>query len=325
MTTTMSKITFACTITKTSGILTILAPNGKDCKINLNLTDNAGLTSEEQSLVYGLEDEKTADLTAAEMRSLVSIREKTTKVNNMTGNFANKTVVATVAQTINRTNYGAGETAEERSIDRMVNAAKKLNEKISMLIYDIPVVKNGDCPNPSHILWHYGFRLNDSCWVLPESSLNSPRVQKLLEHWKHHNISTYIIPYAAEALAQIRAIANEKIREEIVRAHTSLITRIASADARLVEAIKALEEKEKEGQEVTAKDREKVDAYRDNTVRSIIRTASEHLEASIHCAERFDESENVEDLIAGLRQAIQASAAAFNASMRAKGSKPVTI
>lgn len=260
------------------------------------------------------------------MNVLVSIRAKVDTLKMTNGQaLAQDTVSGTSDHRSMNGPESYYNTAEEQRIKRQEQVNATLSGEIVMLIYDIPVVKNAQCPNPSHILWWYGFRLNDSCWVLPEKGINSPAVQELLTHWKQHNISTYVIPYAEKALSQIRAIASEKLRQEIIRAHTSLIQRIGSANERLETARKEMEQKEKEGQEVTEKDREKADSYRDNTVRSIIKAAGESLNASVSCAQMFDETESVESLLEGLRQAIRSEAEAFNAQMKLKNSKPVKV
>lgn len=206
---------------------------------------------------------------------------------------------------------------EEVRIEQLSKTIESCKGELSMLIYDIPSSKNQECPNPSSLLWWYGFRLNKSCWVLPEKGLNSSKVQNLLSHWKQHGIEVHIIPYAEHALAQIRAIARTKLEEEIRRVHTSLITRIASASDRLQEAMTELEAQE----DTTQKERDLVASKRDNEVRAILEKSAEGLKASIACAEAFDETETVSDLIKGLRQAIRSEQATFNALMRQKQSK----
>jgi hypothetical protein len=76
---------------------------------------------------------------------------------------------------------GHGLDQDERRVNQLERISES-TEKMYMLIYDIP--DKSDEPNPSGLLWWFGFRLNLSCWGLPQRGLDSGRVQGLLRHWQ---------------------------------------------------------------------------------------------------------------------------------------------
>jgi hypothetical protein len=158
---------------------------------------------------------------------------------------------------------GQGEVSKaEADLKRLEKAAKTLAGDVYMLIYDIPDALSEVCPNPSGQLWPVGFRLNKSCWVLPQASLDSSTVRELLAHWSNHpGVECHIIPYADRALKQIREIAAEKIRQRVVEIHTSFIKRLDAASERLEKAERNWTKWPRETPDVvSSRDYEKVEA-----------------------------------------------------------------
>jgi hypothetical protein len=217
------------------------------------------------------------------------------------------TCEVTEARISNRVN-GYGVDNAERRINQLQKVVKEVDQQYSMLIYDIPTSMNEECPNPSRTLWNYGFRLNLSCWVLPERGLNSHDVKELIALWKSHGLETHVIQYSKEAMGQIREIARTKLREEIVRVHQSLIERIGNASDRYKEAEKELLSR---ATPATAADFERLEALRIGNVRGALTAAGQALEASVNCARMFDEEENVKDLLKGLRAAVASEKASL--------------
>jgi hypothetical protein len=230
---------------------------------------------------------------------------------------AGNTVQVTESRHSSRTR-GHGVDEVEIRVDALQRAVKGTESGFYMVIYDIPVKMNKQCPNPSHIFWRYGFRLNDSCWVFTGKGLNTNCVQSELRLWQQHKIATFIIRYHDDEVAQIRAIAQIKLEEEIRRVHTSLITTIDRADQQLKDALV-------EVSCVTPEARDEAQKKRDLAVRARINTATEALDAAISCAEHFDTSESVSELLRGLRMAVRSRAITFNHSAREKHIKRVTV
>jgi hypothetical protein len=317
--------THVCTVTLAGRVVTVTAPNGKACSIDLIRARQLGLTLSQLDLLDKARNAagQTLDLTVPEMKVLVALRDKQGAVSQV----QQRTVVATANGVDQRTRVvgnGQGEVGKaETDLKRLEKAARTLQGDVYMLIYDIPDALSEVCPNPSGHLWPVGFRLNKSCWVLPQASLDSPTVRELLAHWSNYpTVECHIIPYAERALAQIREIAAEKIRSRIVEIHTSFIKRLDAASERLEKARTELDEVSRETPEVVSqRDYDKVEATRDNNVRSIIKQSAASLEAALTCARLFDAEENVEDLFEGLRQAINSQVLSFNASMAQKQGK----
>jgi hypothetical protein len=267
---------------------------------------------------------QTLDLTVADMKVLVQLRDKQGAVNQV----QQRTVHATANGVDQRTRVasnGQGEVGKSRGRTEEAGDGlpRPLQGDVYMLIYDIPDALSEVCPNPSGQLWPVGFRLNKSCWVLPQVSLDSSTVRELLAHWANYpGVECHIIPYAERALAQIREIAAEKIRQRVVEIHTSFITRLDAASERLQRARAELDQVSRETPDVVSQqDYDKLNAIKDNNVRAILKQSASALEAALTCARLFDEEENVADLFEGLRQAINSQVLSFNALMAQKNGK----
>lgn len=211
----------------------------------------------------------------------------------------------------------------ERNIGRLQQAVDMLaNDGHIMLQYDIPDRKKAVCPNPSHILWRYGFRSNLSVWILPQKSLKNPVIEQLLEHWNRNGINYLPLPIHDRAVQMTREVAAEYLREEIRGWHESLIENIGAAADRLGEAKAAVLADESKG----TTELERAEDARNNAVRKHIRDAIERLETSIQCAELFDDNgDDTKALIDGLRSAIRSQAESFNAMARMRRIKPAPM
>lgn len=238
--------------------------------------------------------------------------------------------------------------SDEQKVDRamariqgMEKLAGKLNEPHYVFTYDIDDDKKAKNPNPSHAMWMhdeskvdrrgrpqkwrfpgmwaFGFRYQLSCWIVPQSSLDSPKMQRIREHWERNGIESRAIRQHDSELANIREFAAVALRKELITLHTSLIEGIASADAIMAEKIAELG---KEGKPLaTEANVTGLRAVRDNKVRARLKKSAEQLQAAIACAEAYDAMERTHDLRDGLKHAIRAAAEAFDADMRSKRSK----
>lgn len=296
----------------------------KSLTLNIPRVRSAKLTPDQRSIavaVCGLMAGEEIALTRPQMELLVAVRE----ASSVALDTAKATVIDTAAGLDRRTKGSYRSTGDADVAEARINRAEAvinevLADKVSMMIYDIPETLNKQCPNPSALLWRYGFRLNKSCWVMPQKSLDSAEVQSLLSHWQSYKIECHVIPYSEEAMGQIRDIARNKLSEEITRVHTALITRIGNASERYEELRRNLM-----GDHATAKAYEDAERAKDNAVRAILKTSAEALDGACACAERFDETMHVSHLIAGLRAAIRAEVATFNEGARVKGAKASTV
>jgi hypothetical protein len=317
-----------CKVTYNSDKVTVKSPKGGQVTVPMDTLRFEYLPLHRKLTRHCPGIEGLVNLTGNEMRCLMTVEGSELcrltgeeKADKQVQDNTNKVVESNFEQRI----HGTGELSEERNITRLEKSVELLKGEIFNLIYDIPTVKNEVCPNPSHILWHYGFRLNLSCWVLPKKSMEAPRIRKLLAHWREHNIETFIIPFAEYAVAQIRQIAVDKLQAEIIRAHTSLIERIDAASQRLREAEIEMDKREQQNKEsVSWKERELADKARHNQVRAIIRQANDNMLACLDCARAFDETEKVRDLLNALRKAVETQALLFNSNIP-RGTKPVEL
>src|SRR5947209_2849757 len=125
-------------------VLTITAPNGKVCLINLDRARKLGLTLAQMDLLSKVREAAgaTVELTIPEMKVLVSIRDKQgAATQGPAKGVQRKTVQATANGTDLGTN-GTGNSSDEvgraeAEVKRLQRAAKKLSGDVYMLIYDI--------------------------------------------------------------------------------------------------------------------------------------------------------------------------------------------
>jgi hypothetical protein len=324
-TVTLTPTTHTCTVTLSGRVVTVTAPNGKTCEIDLIRARQLGLTLSQLDLLDKTRNAagQALDLTVADMKVLVALRDKQGAVSQVQQRTVHATARGVDRQTRVASN-GQGEVSRaEADLKRLEKAARTLQGDVYMLIYDIPDALSEVCPNPSGQLWPVGFRLNKSCWVLPQASLDSSTVRELLAHWGDHpTVECHIIPYAERALAQIRDIAAEKIRQRIVDIHTRFIKKLDNASRRLEKARAELDQVAKETPDVVSqRDYDKLSALKDSNVRAILKQSAASLEAALTCARLFDAEENVADLFEGLRQAINSQVLSFNALMAQKHGK----
>lgn len=308
---------------RTPTTLTLTSTGGKNITLTLNLKTLESLwdtlTAQEQSTYSWVENDTPVNATVeialsmAEMQHFKSIKEKVTprtiekSANVMLNGIKSMTNSSATASDV---------THHEHRISHLQNVVTACDESYWMLQYDIPEVKNDDCPNPSALLWRYGFRSTKSVWILPERNLKAQEVVDLLALWTAHKIKVRVWKYDAEEVSKIKDAAREELEDEIRRAHTSLIESIGSADKQLKEAL------EIEGP-MTPNSVDKAEEYRDNRVRATIRIAAEALDRAIACAQLFDQTENVNDLLEALRETVNSHKNSFNVKMYAKNRKPV--
>jgi hypothetical protein len=132
--------THVCTVTLAGRVVTVTAPNGKTCKIDLIRARQLGLTLSQLDLLDKARNAagQTLDLTVADMKVLVALRDKQGPVKQV----QQRTVHATANGVDQRTRVvgnGQGEVSRaEADLKRLEKAAKTLAGDVYMLIYDIP-------------------------------------------------------------------------------------------------------------------------------------------------------------------------------------------
>ena len=203
------------------------------------------------------------------------------------------------------------------SLEKGIIAASK---GFTLLQYDIPQKLASACPNPSRLLWGFGFRMTLSVWILPNGSFECAPIQRLVSHWegyKAQGLRCRIVPAGEFSAEQIRTILNEELSDAIRDCHTSLIVNIDNAAKKLDEARNKLNASEK--------DLTGAQSAHDGSVRNHIKNAGAMLQNALQLAEMFDISEDTKTLIAALRMAAQSQAEAFNASAKLRNVKQITL
>jgi hypothetical protein len=223
---------------------------------------------------------------------------------------------------------------EAAELERLHAAVKTLEGgELVSLSYYIPSSLAKECPNPSWLLWHFGFRFDLSGWFLPRAALETRVIKKLLAHWQQYpctslqaadGVECTILRQHPDEAEHIRQIAQSRLEARIREIHTSLINGIDSADKRLQEAQTALQQAN-EGLQVGDMSREEVllQTKRDGEIRQSIRNADRDLNAAISCAMIFDETETISDLLNALRNTVRSTRESQNAMFLARGAKTV--
>jgi hypothetical protein len=301
--------TFAMTVVYTNDNLEVSIGTKA---INIPLATIDSWSSEEQSLVYSLMNNPSPHEQELTLEDLQALRDLYDRLLNKTFEQAVEvTVQKTAAEAEFRTRATGLDYAELR-INQLEATFQAGVDGYVLFIYDIPQKKNKECPNPSCLLWHHGFRLNKSCWVLPinEKGIRHKRVKNLMARWNVHLIEQHVIRFHEEDNKKIREIAYAKLIEELGRIERSLNNAIIQADKKLQELL-----------EDESVESEKAEVLRDNKVRTKIRKSCEALEAATKCAELFDNFGRSKDLIAAKRLAVAAHAEIFNIDAKEKGIK----
>lgn len=224
-----------------------------------------------------------------------------------------------------------------RSMERVVNKLRKAGGLV-LFNYYIPVelsVAGIDTAtgirhdvridNPAARFRGLAVHLDGSNWLMPADALSDEAIVSFCRQMDRYTDfvggsgeapAYWSTPLREEEYRKFIDIADKKFCNHVRQLSASLIDCIANADARLREAMAA-----PEWATMTPKDRAAKENYRNNCVRSRIKRADEELSAAIECAERFDASERVSDLIDALRAAIRSERTSFNAIARSRGVK----
>jgi hypothetical protein len=292
-----------------------------------------GIAQSERALLAALvADVKTPPKTSKQPKQPKpkppAVNSNNSKASSKAKGTAGDVAKATVDEVANRTKARAwGRTplgADNLHLRGLDNIHKAVNEQMWDLTYDIPSALNEQVPNPSPVLWRFGFRKELSVWVLPQKSLDSPVIQELLSFWEAHGVKTHLVRYHPDDFQLVRDMAYDALRKEVQRVHASLIERLESA-SKALDAARAELDKDSEGKHTTHADYDRVEKRHDNARRAIINAAAKSLNASIDCARAFDATEAVDDLLQALQHAVRSEALAFNALASKKHIKGVSF
>jgi hypothetical protein len=231
-----------------------------------------------------------------------------------------------------RTN-GQGLTAVERRVNTLEKVSQGDFGRVYMLIYDIPsppapgladtphgkrMKQVADaCPNPSWTLWRFGFRLNLSCWVLPEKSLNAVTVQRLLAHWRQFpEVETHVIEYHPDAVAQIKAIASKKLMEEAGKLCESLMERTLASK---------MQWDKLEAEAKTFQQSERAKVLFGQQVKDILREVMKHHNILLECVQLWEDDGQCRTALAGLKQAARGEEVWYNAQAALNKMKEIDV
>lgn len=310
--------TYACKIEKTNNILTVTAPAGEKCIIDLSSTDDASLSSDEQGLLYSIEDEAEAALSIPQMRVLVSIRSKINKVKSAPAmEKAIQQSAQHAAVMVERASFRDSRAVDqvEREVEVLDKIAKSLTGDVWKIDYDISTQVRKIVGDPCSAMWKLGaFPTSESVFCIRDEDLQKPAAQELFDLWRKNGAKFWQIRYHPDDLHVVKEQAVARLDEKCKQVKASITARILKADKDLTDAQAELDA----NAEATEKDRELAVNTRNNTVRSILRGAWEDLRAVALVAERFEETDSVSEMIEGLRATLKLETQVFNKLMKAK-------
>lgn len=186
-------------------------------------------------------------------------------------------------------------------IQKLKTSVDKLEGKVFYQIeYDIPDRITRWCPNPAGWLWRYAYHSGLSKWTITEDEMKKQDIVDFFSRCQVWGAKLVVIKYDPSEIDKIREAAREGLRTLLIEAHTSLITGIDKLDRELEEF----------GPPTVADV-----SRRDNQVRAKLKIAGERFANALSCAELYDDSMDIADLIAGLREVIAGQQEAFNARM----------
>lgn len=243
---------------------------------------------------------------------------------------------------VNKALCGTGYGSTEQKIhqaEQLDKAVSKLREgqRFYLLDYDIPAPtkrepkkKVTDVTNPSSMFWPIAFRFGGSIWCFTDETIKYGTVDLFMAEMrkssaKYGRHKFHITPIDRDAVATVIERAQEALCERMIEIDESLQEKLSNAATASEKAEKEFAERTAQKGTVSWKERQIVQAKRDNAVRAIIKKAANDLRDACKCAERYDVSGTVKDLVGGLRKAIIAQATAFNAHAQAVRISPVMI
>lgn len=244
--------------------------------------------------------------------------QRTTRTKSNLREAIAATAEELAVQTMERVT-GRGLDSQERELSRLEQISNDLKEPFYLLSYDI--ADNSGCPNPSGRLWHLGFRKQLSVWGITHRGLMDPRMQALATEWNEYGITWDIIRQHDDERAKFYSWARHKLEEHVRELHTSLIDRLDGAAKRYDKAKAALEELVAKGEVPNAREWERLIERREDNVRGALKDASDALAAAIECAQRFDDTEDTQQLLKAYRHAVRSAALSHNKEMDAKKAK----
>lgn len=243
-----------------------------------------------------------------------------------------------VSKALRGTGYGSTEQKIHQA-EQLDKAVSKLREgqRFYLLDYDIPAPtkrepkkKVTDVTNPSSMFWPIAFRFGGSIWCFTDETIKYGTVDLFMAEMrkssaKYGRHKFHITPIDRDAVATVIERAQEALCERMIEIDESLQEKLSNAATASEKAEKEFAERTAQKGTVSWKERQIVRAKRDNAVRVTIKKAANDLRDACKCAERYDVSGTVKDLVDGLRKAIIAQATAFNAHAQAVRISPVMI
>lgn len=260
--------------------------------------------------------EFTVDFEVSELRILKNLHDRsvaTVKPVAVQSNTGNKVE----AMALRAARHSTGSDANECRLNRLDNAAKTLEGDVWYIDYDMSTELRQLLGCPCGTLWALGgVSISESVFVMRDADYQSEATQTTFAQWREAGIGE--LNEHREHPADIAKLCNRirrRLDAEITKMKASIVANILKADERLVKAQQELDARE---QPATQKDRQQVDASRDNRVRAILRNAWDDLASVVKSAGRFEESDSISEVVAGYREAVNAAARAFNAQMVVK-------
>lgn len=206
---------------------------------------------------------------------------------------------------------------EIKQVELLQRIAERCAEDVVLITYDIPDEKKDVCKNPSKQMWRYGFRTNKSCWLVLKKFVDDEHswLSKEIRLWMENDVVVDAFRPHPDDTMQLARIAIRELEKEIRACHTSMIKTIDKADKALREGLQALP------QDCTERDVTALNQLRDSAIRAGLKKASEALDRAIICAEQFDATECVDDLIKAFKLARESAVQSFNADAIRRGVK----
>lgn len=310
--------------------------------IDLNTAEFAGLTDTESTLLVGLENEGPANttfdasLTREEMRLFLGIKAKCDAANG-------KRIVTQVEEmkVEAEAKVSSDIDADLRKREHLLRALKSTSEDKSDLfriVYYIPTkVSAATSQGGKSKFGNLAGRMRAAGLIQFDGSTYCGKAESIphevfseMNEWNEtpavketaflSKRKRLVVKYRCEKihpeqLAAIREEAFEQLRDHVVEVHESLLESIDEA-AKTLDATVA--ELERQGNVATTKDLEKAHKRRISNVGSALSASKKRLADAIKAATIFDETESLEPLFAGLREAIISTNAALIALRRAQ-------
>ncbi len=235
-------------------------------------------------------------------------------------------------------------TGEEMELEarRRQRVVEILSGEVYSVNYYIPDQLKNVVRNPSYIFRKYAYRLDGSNWVFSAKGLETRKVKEWMAFVDQMNPLTeetdivqphggsvtirvevtaeyWVVQYTKEQRNVMREKAVRRLSQQLIKCHTSLITRMDKAAKAVAKA------REKLGDKASHNAQTEVEQKHATRLRAVVTDACVSFEMALRGAEIYDDTGSLDAMFEAVRAVVASNAGGINALLSMRGMKQVKI